>query len=446
MMTTSQAAATLNVSTRRVQELIKAHELKAEKASGVWLIDEASVHNRLANSSKRGGRPRIGSGKHDVSFTLMNRTHEVVELVYDTRRKEFTALGSYVDLVHAPLGLASNDGRIPLDALNDWWRGRGIPHARQGLAALLCEASVSLPQELIQRNLGLSLSDQYWIRPKNSGLIWERINFFNNDFEQVSLDTAAYAVEGKEAQAKPDNTSDGNLEKHWICRNGVRMLLKSGTQYGQEPYNEVVASALHRRLLAPDEYVTYALEGEGATAQSCCANFLTDEEEFVPAVYVERHLKRNEHANDYEHYLSSCEALGAAGTKEALGRMIVCDDVIANHDRHHRNFGIVRNVNTLECHPAPIFDSGSSLWCDVATSQLAAGEHSFASKQFYESPTKQMLLVDDTGWFNAAALDGFIDEAAEILVRNEALSRRLPYIESALRWRLERMRRIAEWD
>ena len=304
----------------------------------------ASVRNRLAKSSKRGGRPRIGSGKHDVSFTLMNRTHEVVELVYDTRRKEFTAIGSDVDLVHTPLGLASNDGRIPLDTLNDWWRGRGIPHARQGLAALLCEASVSLPQELIQRNLGLSLSDQYWIRPKNSGLIWERINFFNNDFKQVSLDTAAYAVEGKEAQAKPDNTSDGNLEKHWICRNGVRMLLKSGTQYGQEPYNEVVASALHRRLLAPDEYVTYALEGEGATAQSCC------------------------------------------------------------------------------------------------------GEHSFASKQFYESPSKQMLLVDDMGWFSTAALDGFIDEAAEILVRNEALSRRLPYIESALRWRLERMRRIAEWD
>lgn len=446
MMTTSQAAAILGVSARRIQELVKTNELKAEKASGVWLIDEASVYNRLANSSKRGGRPPLGSGKHDVAFTLMNRTHEVAGLIYSTRSKEFTKIGIDADLEHAPLGLVRGESRIPLDLFNDWWRGRGIPFTRRGLASILYEAGVSLPQELIQRNLGLSLSDQYWIRPKKSDLTWEQINFFDNDFEQVSLNTADYAVEGKAAQAKPDNTSDGNLEKHWICRNGVRMLLKSGTQYGQEPYNEVVASALHRRLLAPGEYVAYALEGEGATAQSCCANFLTDEEEFIPAVYVERHLERDARANDHEHYLSCCEALGADGAKEAIDSMIVCDDIIANHDRHHRNFGIVRNVNTLECRPAPIFDSGSSLWCDTPTSQLAAGEHSFASKQFYESPAKQMLLVENMSWFETESLDGFVEEAMEILARNEALAARLPYIEAALRWRFERMCRIAQWD
>lgn len=446
MMTTSQAAATLGISIRRVQGLINANELKAVKASGVWLIDEASVHDRLENSNKRGGRPRLGSGKCDASFTLMNRTHEVAEVVYNTKRKEFVSIGPDIDLPHAPIGLANNEGRIPLSVFNGWWRARGIPHMRRGLASLLRDGGVSLPQELVQRNLGLSLSDQYWIRPKNSGLTWGHVNFFNNEFEQVSLATAKYAIEGRKAQAKPDNTSDGNLEKRWVCRDGIRMLLKSGTQYGQEPYNEVIASALHRRLLAPSEFVPYTLEGEGATALSCCANFLTDEEEFVPAVYVERYLKRDERANDYEHYLSCCEALDAGKTKEALDRMIVCDDIIANHDRHHRNFGIVRNVNTLECRPAPIFDSGSSLWCDTSTSQLAAGEHSFASKQFYESPAKQMLLVGDMGWFDAAALDGFIDEAAEILARNEALAKRLPYIENSLRWRLERMQRIAEWD
>ena len=29
---------------------------------------------------------------------------------------------------------------------------------------------------------GLSLSDQYWIKPINSKLTWDKINFFNNKF------------------------------------------------------------------------------------------------------------------------------------------------------------------------------------------------------------------------------------------------------------------------
>ncbi len=395
--------------------------------------------------NKKGGRPARGKGKHETEFTLMNRTHEIARTIYSSQRKEFTHLSPDIDATRFPIGLSTGSPASLAD-FNLWWRGRGIPRTRHRLAALLEEAGVEFPQELIQRNLGLSLSDQYWIRPAGSNLSWEDINFFNNDFDQVSLSTADFAADGKSAVAKPDNTSDGNLEKQWVCRDGKRFLLKSGTQYGQEPYNEVVASVLHRRLLDPKDYVAYELEGEGATAMSRCANFLTDEEEFVPALYVERHLEQDTSASDYEHYLACCESLGATGTARALDRMIVCDDIMANHDRHHRNFGIIRNVETLECRPAPIFDSGSSLWCDVPTSALAAGEHSFESKQFYVSPAKQMLLVEDMSWFNGNALAGFVDEACAILSKNEALSTRLPHIKASLEWRVERMASIAEWD
>ena len=103
---------------------------------------------------------------------------------------------------------------MSLDSFRIWWRGRGIPLARIGLASLLAEAAVDVPDELVQRNLGLSLSDQYWIRPQDSGLTWEDINFFNNAFDDVSLSIAPFAPEGKAAAAKPDNTSDGNLQKY----------------------------------------------------------------------------------------------------------------------------------------------------------------------------------------------------------------------------------------
>ena len=250
----------------------------------------------------------------------------------------------------------------------------------------------------------------------------------------------------KEGAELPKELIQRNLEKYWTCQNGIRTLFKSGTRYGQEPYNEVVATALHKRLLSPGEFVTYGLKGKGATAWSFCVNFLNDEEEYVPAIYVMKHLRQQANRSDFDHYLDCCEALGAGNARESLERMIVCDDIIANSDRHYRNFGLIRNVETGACHTAPLFDSGSSLWHDVPTENLSAGEHSFTSKQFYESPAKQMLLVNDMTWFDEDALDGFVDEAIDILSKNDALSARLPHIRSALEWRIERMKNIARWD
>lgn len=445
MLTTEEAARRLGITRRRVQGLAADGLLEGEKISGSWFIDEASVAARLANVNKEGGRPRRGRARGETTFTLMNRGHEVARVVYSSARKEFTGFLGDIDRSRAPVGLISEKANMSLRGFNDWWRGRGIPSARMGLSALLTELGADFPEELLQRNLGLSLSDQYWICPDGSGLKWEDINFFNNDFDEASLAIEPFAVDGKSAVATPDNTSDGNLPKRWVCRNGTRALLKGGSSYGQEPYNEVVATALHRRLLKEGEYVPYALEGEGANALSCCAEFLADDEEYVPAVYVERVLEQAANRNDFEHYLDCCEALGVHAARPALERMIVCDDMIANHDRHRRNFGIVRNVETLECRPAPIFDSGSSLWCDVETSRLAAGEHSFVSRQFFESPVHQMLLVEDMSWFSADALEGFIDEAMGILSANDALSARLPHLRDALAWRVGRMIDISEW-
>ena len=446
MLTTREAAELLNITPRRVQELIKCGTLAARKASGVWLIEKDSVNERLRSADKSGGRPRRGSGKNEITFTLMNRTHEVARLVYSKSRKDFIHIGADIDTSHAPIGVFGRNNLASLDSFRMWWKGRGIPLARIGLTALLAEAAVDLPEELVQRKLGLSLSDQYWILPQSSGLKWEDINFFNNSFEDVSLTIAPFAPEGKATAAKPDNTSDGNLQKYWTCEGARRVLHKAGAHLNQEPYNELVATALHRRVLDAKDYVPYSLEGKGTSALSACDVFLTDEEEYVPAFYVNERASADERLTDYEKYIASCEELGVANIQDALDRMIVCDDIIANYDRHWRNFGLVRNVNTLACRPAPIFDSGSSLWCNVSLEALEAGEHSFTSTQFHSSPAKQMLLVEDMSWFDGDKLEGFVDEAIEILSGNEALASRLPFIREALSWRVRRMVDIAEWN
>ena len=446
MITTREAAARLGVSRSRVLELIKNGQVKATKLSGVWLVDEESVAERARTVNKKGGRPARGEGRNELRFTLMNRTRELAAVVYSETRREFSFIGEPLDGKRMPIGLAQAGHPITLPAFNGWWRGRGVPGTRAGIGELLRRAGVDLPEELLQRNLGLSLSDQYWIRPHGSGLRWEDINFFGNDFGDAGERIESCRGEAGPGLAHPDNTSDGNLPKQWIARNGDRLLRKGSLHNGQEPYNEAVATALHRRLLSEGDYVAYELDGEGASAWSVCANFLTDEEEYVPALYVERLRDQPGDVNGFDHYVDCCHQLGAGKVRSALERMIVCDDIVANSDRHYRNFGIVRNVETLECRPAPIFDSGSSLWCDLGFAALSRREFGYTSKQFEPSPSRQLLLVQDFSWFDPSKLDGFVDEAMQILGANDMLEKRLPYLREGLERRVNRMIDIAEWS
>lgn len=43
-------------------------------------------------------------------------------------------------------------------------------------------AGIFYPEEYLVKNLGLSLTDYYWIRPIDSGLTWEMVNLYQNDF------------------------------------------------------------------------------------------------------------------------------------------------------------------------------------------------------------------------------------------------------------------------
>ena len=446
MLTTKEAANILGVSPQRITQLIGDGKLSSIRTGSQWFIDEESIETRLRTVSKTGGRPRRGHGSHEIRFTLMNRQYPVAKIVYDRKRKTFSAVTETIDATRAPIGVFGTNGRVALDEFNNWWRNRGIPSTRSRLQDLLAEAEVEIPEELIMRNLGLSLSDQYWIAPNQSGLKWENVNFFHHEFESAAKTiNERNPISSSAAYAHPDNTSDGNLQKHWIIEDGTRLLLKEGSKLNQEPYNEVVATALCRRLLQPDEYVAYSLRGTDDAATSACQCFVSDMEEYIPAHYVEKTMPMRNDESHYQHYIACCRALAVPEIETSLWKMIVCDDIIANTDRHFRNFGLIRNVETLECKPAPIFDSGTSLWCNTPLTMLEQGKFSFLSKQFEQSPARQMLLVEDLSWFDSDNLDGFVEEAIGILSDNRLLAQRLPFIERALQRRVERMRDIRDW-
>lgn len=159
---------------------------------------------------------------------------------------------------------------------------------------------------------------------------------------------------------------------------------------------------------------------------------------------MSRAFPRESHRSEYQHYVDCCHALGIEDVEAELARMIVCDDILANTDRHARNYGIVRNVETLKCRMAPIFDSGTSLWCAKSLYDLKRSDYSFEGKQFKSSPAKQLLLAGDLTWLDVSSLDGFVDEAMGILAQNERIEDRLPFIREALESRVRRIVTIRE--
>ena len=88
----------------------------------------------------------------------------------------------------------------------------------------------------------------------------------------------------------------------------------------------------------------------------------------------------------------------------------------------------------------------SCLWADVPLADLKRGEFSFQSKQFDPNPARQLLLVEDMSWFEPDDLDGFVDQAIQILARNPLLSESLPFIRRSLERRVARIIDIREWS
>ncbi|MDR2695702.1 MAG: excisionase, partial [Deltaproteobacteria bacterium] len=123
-----------------------------------------------------------------MEYTLMHKNMPVVEIAVSAYNGNIEKTGTVYAPPHLPLGTTISSGREKggLDhiLLNDWWRGRSIPVSRAGIDSALRSIGVAAPALLLEKCYGLSLSDQYWVCPKDSGLRWDDVNFFTNDFSK----------------------------------------------------------------------------------------------------------------------------------------------------------------------------------------------------------------------------------------------------------------------
>lgn len=351
-----------------------------------------------------------------MNCTFMHKRIPVAEIEIDDATGFIQKIGKIYAPEHLPIGITVRKGVADRTAFNDWWTDRSIPASRSGIREALETLKVSSTKMLLTRCYGLSLSDQYWIRPEDSGLRWEEINFFENDFSDDIGDILFGENKKKDILnfGSPDSTSDGNLKKRWKIIDGKRCLIKGGSNpFRQQPFNEVIASEIMRRLDIP--HVPYTMIWNKNAPYSVCEDFVNKDTELVPAWRILKFKKRDNNTSWYRHFVNCCEALGIKDVIPFLDCMIITDYIIANEDRHLNNFGAIRNAETLEwLGMAPIYDSGSSLGYDKMPAQMRS-ENDVRCKPFKNHHTEQLKLVTSFDRIDFNALSGISEYITELL-------------------------------
>ena len=118
---------------------------------------------------------------------LMNKDTEVLVAEYNETSQFFDYIYDVYDISHAPYILKSfyieneiNDTPFRRN-LTEWFKGRGIPSWRDKLDILLHRLGITAPNDLLDKAFGLSLSDQYWLKPYNTNIKYDDINFFETE-------------------------------------------------------------------------------------------------------------------------------------------------------------------------------------------------------------------------------------------------------------------------
>ena len=372
---------------------------------------------------------KLKKGDFTMKCYLMNKNKKVALIEYNTIADAIDNIYEIYDIDYAPLSLknASKDkSKNIVKELNNWFKGRGIPSWRKDIETLLEKLNVSSREELLNKAFALSLSDQYWLKEENSDIEWKNINFFENDFKYKGYLSASLSTFSNERPDlySPNNTTDGMLQKAWIIENGDRVLVKGTYEASrQEPINEWLVSNICERL--GFEYCNYNVELVDGKLVSKCKDFISSDEEIVTAYDIFNSCNKNNNMSDLEHYIKILEEHNVPQARENIEDMFIVDFLVMNIDRHMKNFGIIRNVNTLEwVRTTPIFDTGEAMNCDKLTSEINFYD---GTGKFFTNTNKKFSSylenIKDIAKIDVNKLEGIVQEYKEMLQKYQ------PYME-----------------
>ena len=112
-----------------------------------------------------------------MQYVLMHKRTAVCDIELDDASGFIRKIGAIHAPEHLPVGVPIRDGMADRKALGDWWTDRAIPASRSGVREAMETLNITNTKALLVKCFGLSLSDAYWICPRDIDLTWEGINF-----------------------------------------------------------------------------------------------------------------------------------------------------------------------------------------------------------------------------------------------------------------------------
>lgn len=248
-----------------------------------------------------------------------------------------------------------------------WWKERSIPLSREHVHEMLAGRGYSLPSEFLVKNLGLSLTDYYWIRPVDSSLSWKDVNLYDNDFTDNTLHWDNEDINNGIPHYSPNSTLLGDIEKSWSINDGIRYLVKGNrTSKSDESINEVIATHIHElQGFTHADYILVKIKGKSYDYGCSCPIFTSQQMELISAYELILSEERRSNVSYFEHLKNVCAHNGMEEEEyqKYFDYLLMTDYIMSQNDRHFNNIAFIRDADTLKLTTgSPIYDSGSSFF------------------------------------------------------------------------------------
>lgn len=259
-----------------------------------------------------------------------------------------------------------SDGKHTLE---QWLKTRSIDYGRANSRLLRRALKLSDAEEteLVMSVNAVSVTDTYWIRERDSELTWDAVRFQANDFAGIAL-LGTFSDYGKPFSRTPEVTNTGSFEKCWKVEDGVWWLYKVGEP--EHLYSEMAAYHIARYLgydIAHYELVDSQAVQKDFIGKLKGRKGIIRTRDFTEGASVQFEsaeglgLKSSDMGYNYDRLLE----LSPKAAEQYLD-LVTLDVLIYNLDRHIRNFGVLRNVDTGEIISlAPNYDNNLSLLAGI---------------------------------------------------------------------------------
>ena len=336
------------------------------------------------------------------SYILMRKDTPITAiLIYDNGE-----MARFSDKIKYPELMPLEGLQDPQTCLKEWWKSRSIPITQGNVKRILEQMGYALSEEYLSKNLGLSLTDYYWIKPIDSPLTWKEVNLFENDFKENLVLFQEDADTPRTPGYSPNSSLQGQLEKTWTIADGKRCMIKGNhSELSSESINEVIAATIHE--LQGHEHAEYSLINiSGKEYDYGCISplFTSLDDELVSAYALYSSCKKKNDISRYEHFINVCTEHGMEPgyVRRGLDYQIMTDFIISGFDRHLNNIAFIRDADTLKFKGfAPIYDCGGAFYVNQRLPETLRELKGLKTNGFN---SKESMLIKNVSDYNVIDL------------------------------------------